>query len=503
MFTDRDVSRAIAEFKQNKSPGVDRISSTYALALKDIVSKPLAYIFNMSLGKNEIPLDWKKANVTPIFKKGDRSNIANYRPVSLTVMFCKTMERIVKRNIENFLISNNIIRNSQHGFTKGRSCLSNLLVYQDSIMTMIEEGSAVDVVYLDLQKAFDKVPHDKLMKKVRDIGISGNLADWIENWLKDRRQRVVIGDAHSEWGEVSSGVPQGSILGPLLFTIFINDLDKNLQNMVIKFADDTKIWGKVNNAKDVEKMQEDLRVLEVWSDENMMPFNVSKCKVIHIGSKNSKAKYFLKGQQITESTEEKDLGVIFTESFKPSGNCNKASKSAIKIVGLIRRNICNKTEEEMLILYKTLVRPILDYCIPVCRPYLKKDIIKLERVQKKYTKMITGCKKLTYMQRLDKLNLTTLEERHHRADMIQVFKVLNDRSQVFPVDFLKLSDRLGRRNSLKLYKKRYCVELCKQSFTSRVVDEWNKLPDKVVLSVDVNHFKNSFDCLMREVRGQT
>ena len=156
----------------------------------------------------------------------------------------------------------------------------------------------------------------------------------------------------------------------------------------------------------------------------------------------------------------------------------------------------------MLILYKTLVRPILDYCIPVWRPNTKKDIIKLEKVQKGFTKMIEGCKGKSYEQRLDKLGITSLEDRHYRADMIQVFKILNDGKNIYPIDFLELSDRAGRKNSLKLFKRRINGDLAKYSFTSRVVDLWNDLPDAVVLSADVNVFKGNLDRFMRDSRGQ-
>src|SRR3989442_13197844 len=166
-----------------------------------------------------------------------------------------------------------------------------------------------------------------------------------------------------------------------------------------------------SNVEDVSKMQEDLNRLGLWSEKNLMPCNVSKCKVLHLGNRNQKAEYKLLGQRIPATKEEKDLGVIFSDTFKPTTNCGKASKAANKIVGLIRRNIINKTEEEMLILYKTLVRPTLDYCIPVWRPYLRKDIKQLERIQKRFTKIISGCKKMNYVQRLDKLNLKTLEKR--------------------------------------------------------------------------------------------
>src|SRR3989441_8033171 len=169
-----------------------------------------------------------------------------------------------------------------------------------------------------------------------------------------------------------------------------------------------------------------------------MPFNVSKCCVMHVGKKNAKEVYQIDGKEIGKVKEIKDLGVFFTEGCKPTVNCNRVSKSANKIMGLIRRKVANKSMEGMLILYKTLVRPILDYCIPVWRPYLKKDIMQLEKIQKRYTKMIKGCRRITYEQRLDNLNLTTLEERHHRADMIQVYSILNDKSNTYPTDILQI-----------------------------------------------------------------
>ena len=178
---------------------------------------------------------------------------------------------------------------------------------------------------------------------------------------------------------------------------------------MLKYADDTRIWGRVDNVEDVSKMQEDLNRLGLWSENIIMKFNISKCKIMHIGNRNQKAEYKLLGQMIQETKEEKDLGVIFSDTYKPTTNYCKVSKAANKIVGLIRRYIINKTEEEMLILYKTLVRSTLDYCIPVWRPYLRKDI-KQERIQKRLTKMINGCKRINYGQRLEKLNLTTLEE---------------------------------------------------------------------------------------------
>jgi hypothetical protein len=271
---------------------------------------------------------------------------------------------------------------------------------------------------------------------------------------------------------------------------------------MLKFADDSKLWGKVDTVQDIIGIQKDLDKLGEWSQRNQMPFNVKKCKVMHVGKRNNKSDYFLMGETIPKTSEEKDLGVHFSDSFKPSLNCNMVSKSANKVVGMIRRNISNKGMEGMLILYKTLVRPTLDYCSPVWRPYTKKDMTKLERVQKRFTKLIDGCKGLKYEQRLNKLGITSLEERYYRADMIQVFKILNDCDDIYPVNFLEMNSRVGRNNSCKLFKRRSRLDICKHAFTSRVVDPWNALPDAVVLSADVNAFKNNFEHYMRESRGR-
>src|SRR6266516_3209982 len=460
---------------------------------------------NIIITENEIIKsigDWKEANISPIFKKGDKANVENYRLVSLTAFYGKVLEKIIKKHIEEFLVNTNFITNSQHGFMKGRSCLSNLLICQNEIVNMIDSGSPVDIIYLDFQKAFDKVSHGILMNKVRKAGIVGKLADWLENWLKGRTQRVGINGLYSEWAEVSSGVPQGSILGPLLFTIFINDLELGIKNNMLKFADDSKLWGIAETTQYSMDLQQDLNVLGNWAVKNQMEFNVNKCKVMHIGKKNVKEEYSLMGELIPVTREEKDLGVFFSDSFKPSLNCNKVGKSANKTVGMITRNISSRNSEGMLILYKTLVRPILDYCIPVWRPNAIKDIMILEKVQKRFTKMIDGCKGKSYEQRLSKLGITSLADRHYRADMIQVFKILNDGSKIFPDTFLELDVRPGRKNSLKLFKRRSNLDIYKYSFTSRVVDLWNDLPDAVVLSADVNAFKGNLDKFMRESRGQ-
>ena len=245
------------------------------------IASPLCEIFNGGIEMGEVPLDWKKANVTPIYKnKGTKSQPCNYRPVSLISHISKTMESIIRDEIIRHLQKNELIKPSQHGFWKGRSCLTNLLVYLDKVTMYIDQGLPVDSIYLDFSKAFDRVPHARLESKLKSHGIGGVLSDWITEWLTDRVQRVVVNGKTSEWSPVRSGVPQGSILGPVLFVIFINDLDKDVRNHILKFADDTKLFSQVSTYEDAEKLQNDLSTLHEWSNKWSILFNAEKCKCI-------------------------------------------------------------------------------------------------------------------------------------------------------------------------------------------------------------------------------
>ncbi|CAL4083944.1 unnamed protein product, partial [Meganyctiphanes norvegica] len=203
---------------------------------------PLSMIFEESLQTGETPDDWRKANVTPIFKKGDRNDPANYRPVSLTSQVCKVLETVVRDNILNHLKENDLLSDKQHGFREGRSCLSNLLTTLEDWTSILDDGDCVDVAYLDFRKAFDLVSHKHLLLKLQKYGINGQVGNWIKAFLENRKQRVVIRGQVSDELDVLSGVPQGSVLGPILFLIFINDLPNCTTCPVCLFADDSKIY---------------------------------------------------------------------------------------------------------------------------------------------------------------------------------------------------------------------------------------------------------------------
>ena len=265
-ITKEQVEKEIDRLKKFKSPGPDEMYPRVLKECKDVISEQLTNIFRKSLDSGEVPELWRQANVVPIFKKGNRGLASNYRPVSLTSVVGKLMESLIAKNIRDHLDKHNLINPSQHGFTKGKSCLTNLLSFYNRVYEAADNGDSYDILYLDFSKAFDKVPHQRLLSKVRAHGIDGKVYDWIKAWLCDRQQRVVVNGTKSEWGQVISGVPQGSVLGPLLFLIYINDLDSEISSDVSKFADDTKIGRLIRSESDVIALQADLDRMKEWTN---------------------------------------------------------------------------------------------------------------------------------------------------------------------------------------------------------------------------------------------
>ena len=490
------VRKSLDSLRIDKAPGADSMSPRVLVELKEEITPPLTRIMQCSLASGVVPGDWKIANVSPIYKGGTRSQASNYRPISLTSQLCRIFESIMREFIVAHLELNESISGTQHGFRKGGSCLSNLLEFLDQVTRSIEEDECVDVIYLDFAKAFDKVPHGRLLEKLDKHGIGGRVWDWIKEWLRDRSQRVCVNGYCSDWRPVTSGVPQGSVLGPILFLIFINDLEYGLTNPVFKFADDSKLVAKVNNSYDRDLLQRDLEQLKQWSDTWQVPFNTSKCKVMHIGRTNLEFQYSMGNQNLEAVTDQRDLGVQLTADLKPSAQCHKAYTKASKVLGMISRTFSYKGRDVMVRLYKSLVRPHLEFCISAWSPYYKKDKELLERVQHRFTRMFPGLRTLPYIDRLQSLGLWSLEERRNRADLLEVFKIYKGLSRISFSSMFTLSNVTSTRgHTAKISKNRCRLDPRRHFFSERVIDRWNRLPQHIIDSVTLNAFKGGLEKL--------
>jgi ribonucleases P/MRP protein subunit RPP40 len=370
------------------------------------------------------------------------------------------------------------------------------------VTKLFDESKSVDIVYLDLSKAFDKVPFKRLLFAVKKLGVNGKILQWLENWLTGRKQRVVLNGKFSDWLEVLSGIPQGSVLGPLLFIVFINELDDAavIIDLISKFADDTKLCKAVQSDEDRQKLQDVLDNLNKWAEDTGMSFNVAKCKVLHVGNNNNRFDYRMNGSSLIKVESEKDLGVKYVNNLKPSDQCSEAAKTANFVLGQICRNFHYRDKEVFVNLYKRYVRVHLEYCTPAWNPWMAKDIAVLEKVQERAVKQIRGLQATLYSDRLKELNLPSLTERRHRSDMIETFKILKGFNKVDSTIWFQHINRAGiqTRNSSddnNLVLKRCHTDIRKNFFSSRVITKWNELPSEVKNARTVKKFKEMYDKL--------
>ena len=437
-----DVLKRLTCLKDNKSPGPDGLHPKFLIMAANALAEPLAMLFRKSIATGKLPLDWKSALVSPIFKKGSKVDPGNYRPVSLTCIPCKILESIIRDHMLQYLEGRDVLSLYQHGFINGRSCLSNLLVTLENWTAALEEGYGLDIFYLDYQKAFDTVPHKRLLAKLEWYGTDIQVLNWIQNFLMNRRMNVVVNGSRSGWADVYSGVPQGSILGPVLFILYVNDLPKKVRCGIQMFADDTKLWTTVQKVDDQAKLQNDLDSLEDWSKTWLLKFNSSKCKVMHVGH-SVQTEYCMsnngKEYTVTETDKERDLGVHITKDLKWSTQCSKAASKAMQALGLIKRNFSQLDKHSFLVMYNTYVRPHLEYCAQAWNPYLKKDITCLEKVQRRATKLVKEVKHLKYEDRLRALQLFSLKYRRLRGTLIETYKILTGKLKIESDQFFKLS----------------------------------------------------------------
>ena len=486
-----DVGRELKRINISKSKGPDGIHPKLLKELEHNSSfvSAVTKLFQTCASSGKIPEQWKTANVTSLYKKGSRKDALNYRPVSLTCILCKVYEKLIRRHIMSFVSKK--INPNQHGFVEGKSCLSNLLESVECIIELLEDGAPVDVFYLDFCKAFDSVPHHRLLTKLRNLGISGNTLDIIKDFLSGRRFKTFVGGAYSYLRNVLSGVPQGSVLGPLLFVIFINDLPDCINGISKLFADDLKV---IMDANDTESTFNMLESLQNWQNVWLLKFNPSKCKIMHVPfNENPLQEYVFSGVTLECIEAEKDLGVLTSSDLKWSKHIKSCISKANSMIAWVTRNLIIREINVMRNVYKTIIRPHLEYCAQLWSPPACHGnwaaIIELENVQRRFTRLIDDIGTLPYSERLDALQITTLAERRVRGDLIEAYKIVNGLVE-YGKDIFNLSRSGDKIVSTKSNNIDRNIKTLSNNFLSeRVISFWNKLPSFVRNSVSVNDFK--------------
>ena len=458
----------------------------------------LCDLFSLSLERGIIPSAWKIAVVTPIYKKGSRTLPNNYRPISVTSCCSRVLERIVRAKITDFLHQNRLISDSQHGFRVGKSTDTILLCFYDYVTKKMDSNMIVDAIFFDFAKAFDKIPHDILIKRLQMHGISGSVIRWIRDFLTDRLQKVRIGNSLSDLLPVSSGIIQGSVLGPTLFNVFINDIDASLKYCsILKYADDLRIFLSSPKHADAllelqSKLQHDVNSISEWAVTSGMTFNINKCFYATFGqyANCSTRSYKIHDDVIPSSSCFEDLGVTVHSPLSFNKHMDRIVTKAFSRLALINKVFQDKSCNSVLRLYKAIIRPTLDFSSIVWNPFTIGYTKKVERVQKRMCRIIPSIRHLSYNDQLVKLNMLSLYARRIRFQLISVFKMYKNITNVDFNDFFTLlTNKRTRGHSATLQLKHANNNYRLNFFTVSTIDLWNKLPQTLIDESSLAKFK--------------
>ena len=510
----------------NKAQGPDAISGAVLKNCSETLAYPLSILFTLSYNTGYIPQEWKLANVVPVHKKDDKNKVTNYRPISLTSLVMKVFERILYDELLTRTIDK--IDTRQHGFLRNRSCNSNLLLFTESIARSLHEKIGTDVIYFDFAKAFDTVSHDLILNKLKSqYSIDGTLLKFFTEYLRNRKQRVILDNVISESVDVLSGVPQGSILGPLLFVLFINDIYENINkdSNIALFADDTKIWRDINSELDCENLRykyviNDINTLSIWSRNNKMSFHPDKCKALSIyDCRPDFVKvlpfglryYYINGNIIEFCKNERDLGVIVSSNFKWDEQHDKILKKTHQMLGFTKRT-CHfiKDTRKRRSIYLSLVRSNFEHGSIIWRPITETEISDFEKLQKKALKWILKEENMhyddeTYLKKCYQANLTPMKVFFDINDLSFFHKIVHGKVPILLPEYIELYKGQGRLRQANLDSLSYVCTFTSSSYPSirspfykpffyRVVHTWNSLPLNLRNIANIHSFKQQAIC---------
>ena len=488
VVTEQDVKDQLLILNTIKPAGPDELPPKFLKAIFQSLVKPLTIIFNKSLQSGVVPNDWKLANVSAVYKgKGESDDVTNYRPISVTNCFSKIFEKIIFKYIFNYIADFDILTDNQSGFRNKDSTVNQLLIIYDEIVRNLDKGMDVRFIFCDVSKAFDRVWHKGLLYKLKKYGIKGNLHRWFTSYLTDRRQRVVVDGCHSDWKTVDAGVPQGSVLGPFLFLLFINDIVDYVSNKIKLFADDTSLYCVVDDEQSAaESLNQDLDSLAQWASDWGVKFNESKTKSVYFTRKNNidVTPLYMNNVQLENVSGHKHLGLFLSSDAKWSEHIQDIYSKACKRVNIMRY-LKNKIDRKSLEkIYIGFIRPILEYGNIIWDNCTSEESELLESVQLEAARIITGLRKGTSRVKLyNELGWDTLQSRRHKSKLIFFHKALNGDLPSYISDLVMSHTNTNQHYQIR-HQREFNVPLCrtesyKRSFFPCVLNEWNSLDDNI------------------------
>ena len=488
-----DVFTSLMALNSKKAPGIDNISPLILKLCADTLLIPITHLLNTCISSCSLPEEWKIHKIIPIPKCGKRSDVQNYRPISLLCILSKVLEKIIYEKIITFI--GPLLSKNQFGFLPNRSCATQLL----SSLSVITNADPCDVIFLDFRKAFDSIPHQELLFKLWSHGITGPLWSWFKAYLTGRFHLVSIEGCSSDLLPVRSGVPQGSILGPLLFLVYVNDIPNiTTFSHTYLFADDTKLLQSISSTTDSFNLQQDLDSLTSWCDTWKLRLNTSKCVALRFSlSSTSLPTYIIDNQPIKSVTSHRDLGVVVNSSLSWSEHIHTICNKAYQSLHLIRRSINSTSTSLRLRLYISLVRSKLTHCSQIWRPHLIKDILCLERVQRRATKFICNDFAMDYKSRLISLHLLPLMTWLELQDIMFLVRCLKrspDNLNITKVlSFVSSTTRAASNNKLCHNFSR--LTIVHHFYYNRIVRLWNAIPT-IDISQSYTSIKNKISAFL-------
>ena len=497
-FTEHDFVVAINELSNSSAAGPDNFPALFLKNCKHELSKPLHTLWENSFNSGIVPSLLKECIITPTHKGGSKADAENYRPIALTSHLIKIFEKILRNHLTSYMIENSLFNSNQHGFRKGHSCLSELLAHYDNILNFLDRKMNVDVIYLDFAKAFDKVDFGVVLQKIKNLGVDTQTIQWLSSFLKNRSQKVIVNGQASNSRSTKSGVPQGSVIGPLIFLILLGDIDINVIHSIVRsFADDTRALNGIQNAIDTNHLQNDLNVIYKWTTKNNMKLNELKFELLRYGTNEEikrNTQYISPTMSIIkEKSVVKDLGVLLsTSNYNFKEQIDNVIEKGKQMSSWIFRTFNSRNQFEMLTLYKSLVLPKIEYCSILWNPTKIHDIQRIEQLQWSFIKKIRRDPKANYWECLNKFKIYSLQRRRERYIIIYVWKILE---KLVPNINNKITanyhKRLGRRCNVNTSYS----NLQQQQINVHGVALFNKMPKHIRDSTNtsLDSFKRTLD----------